>query len=217
MPASRLANAPIGVSQQQTEVRELPRPSRWDDVVAAAAKVFDRKGFGGSSLEDIAQEVGMLKGSLYNYISTKEDLLFAVVRPAAEELLAKARSLRDVDLPPSEKIRQLATTHVEIIDRQLPYVSVYVREIAGRGISAEWSAMDREYVGHVEAILTEGRDQGHFDTSTNPHVAALSLIGALNWLTRWYRPAEFGSPRDVAGQISDVFLAGMLVRGSGPR
>ncbi|HEY9563993.1 MAG TPA: helix-turn-helix domain-containing protein, partial [Nocardioides sp.] len=59
----------------------MPRPSRWDDVVSAAARVFSEKGFGGASLEDVANEVGMLKGSLYNYIKSKEDLLFAIVRP----------------------------------------------------------------------------------------------------------------------------------------
>lgn len=195
----------------------MPRPSRWDDVVAAAAIVFERKGFGGSSLEDIAQEVGMLKGSLYNYISTKEELLFAVVRPAADELLATARELRDLDLPPSEKIRKLANTHVEIIDRQPSYVSVYVREIAGRGISSEWSAMDREYVSHVEAIISDGQDQGYFGASIDPHVAALSLIGALNWLTRWYQPGQFRSHREISAQIADVFLSGVLVRGKSAR
>jgi AcrR family transcriptional regulator len=56
----------------------MPRPSRWNDVVDAAAKVFQEKGFAAASLEDIAVEVGMRKGSLYHYINSKEDLLFAV-------------------------------------------------------------------------------------------------------------------------------------------
>jgi AcrR family transcriptional regulator len=193
----------------------VPRPSRWDDVVEAAARVFSEKGFGGASLEDVANEVGMLKGSLYNYIDSKEDLLFAVVRPDAEELLASARELTQVDLPASEKLRQIAGIHVGIINRHLPYVSVYVQEIAGKNVSQEWSEMDREYIGFVERIFAEGVMTGSFDAALDPRIAARSLIGALNWMTRWYQPGEPAQARAVAGQIADVFLSGVLVRRQG--
>jgi AcrR family transcriptional regulator len=190
----------------------VPRPSRWNDVVAAAARVFSEKGFGGSSLEDVAAEVGMLKGSLYNYIETKEDLLFAVVRPDAEELLTHARELNRKDLPASEKLRQIALEHVMIIDRHLPYVSVYVQEIAGRGISKEWADMDREYMHLVEQVFVEGIDSGTFEASLDAKVAARSLIGALNWMTRWYEPGDPAQARAIAAQLSDVFLSGALAR-----
>ncbi len=193
----------------------MPRPSRWDDVVEAAARVFSDKGFGGASLEDVANEVGMLKGSLYNYIKSKEDLLFAVVRPDAEELLSRARELTRVDLPASEKLRQIAIIHVDIINRHLPYVSVYVQEIAGKNVSAEWTAMDREYIGLVEQIFADGIAAGAFDGSLDPRIAARSLIGAFNWMTRWYEPGEPAQARAVASQVADVFLSGVLVRRQG--
>ena len=194
----------------------MPRPSRWDDVVAAAARVFSEKGFGGASLEDVANEVGMLKGSLYNYIKSKEDLLFAVVRPDAEELLDHARELHDKDLPASEKLRQIALVHVEIIDRHLPYVSVYVQEIAGKGVSKEWTDMDREYMALVEQLFVEGvRDRRVRPRTLDTRVAARSLIGALNWMTRWYEPGDPAQARAIAAQISDVFLSGALARRKG--
>jgi AcrR family transcriptional regulator len=190
----------------------MPRPSRWDDVVAAAARVFSEKGFGGASLEDVANEVGMLKGSLYNYIKSKEDLLFAVVRPDAEELLTHARELHGKDLPASEKLRQIALVHVEIIDRHLEYVSVYVQEIAGKGISKEWTDMDREYMSLVEQVFVEGVESGDFDSALDTRVAARSLIGALNWMTRWYEPGDPAQARAIAMQLASVFLSGALTR-----
>lgn len=190
----------------------MPRPSRWDDVVEAAARVFSEKGFSGASLEDVASEVGMLKGSLYNYIDSKEDLLFAVVRPDAEELLSRARELTRLDLPASEKLRQVATIHVDIINRHLPYVSVYIQEIAGKSVSPEWTEMDRAYIGCVEQIFSEGVAASAFDAALDPHVAARALIGAFNWMTRWYQPGESAQARAVASQIADVFLSGVLVR-----
>ncbi|MBC9734306.1 TetR/AcrR family transcriptional regulator [Nocardioides marmotae] len=190
----------------------MPRPSRWDDVVAAAARVFSEKGFGGASLEDVATEVGMLKGSLYNYIRSKEDLLFAVVRPDAEELLGRARELAGADLPASEKLRQITAVHVGIIDRHLPYVSVYVQEIAGKGISPEWAEMDREYISLVEQIIRDGVAEGVFDGRVEPRIAARAMIGSLNWLTRWYEPGGPARASEVAGQLSDFFLPGLLAR-----
>lgn len=190
----------------------MPRPSRWDDVVAAAARVFSDKGFGGSSLEDVAAEVGMLKGSLYNYIRSKEDLLFAVVRPDAEQLLASARDLVPQDLPASEKLRMVATVHVEIIDRHLPYVHVYVQEVAGKGISAEWAQMDREYMSLVERLFEEGKEAGDFDDKVDVRVAARSFVGALNWMTRWYEPGGPEHARAMATQVADLFLGGLLRR-----
>ncbi|MCD9198939.1 hypothetical protein LT946_11735 [Aeromicrobium sp. zg-Y1379] len=154
----------------------------------------------------------MLKGSLYNYIKSKEDLLFAVVRPDAEELLTNARQLKVKDLPASEKLRQIVLVHVEIIDRHLPYVSVYVQEIAGRGISKEWADMDREYMHLVEQVFVEGAESGAFDRGLDAKMAARSLIGAMNWMTRWYEPGDPAQARAVAAQLSDVFLSGVLAR-----
>ncbi|MDT0201691.1 TetR/AcrR family transcriptional regulator [Nocardioides sp. AE5] len=190
----------------------MPRPSRWDDVVEAAARVFSEKGFRGASLEDVAAEVGMLKGSLYNYIKNKEDLLFAIIRPSAEALLESARSLKGSDLPAAEKVRQIAQIHFDIIDRQLPYVTVYVQEIAGKEVAPEWTAMDREYLGLVTGFMAEGIDQGDFADHLEPRLAAKALIGSLNWATRWYKPTSPAHARATATQIADIFLAGMFVR-----
>ena len=54
-------------------------PERWSEIVDAAGEVFDKKGYAAARIEDIAARVGLLKGSLYYYIDTKEDLLFAIV------------------------------------------------------------------------------------------------------------------------------------------
>jgi AcrR family transcriptional regulator len=80
----------------------VARPSRWTQIVDVAAELFREKGFVATSLEDIAREVGMYKGSLYHYIDSKEDLLFAVVREPAQQILDELRELAELDLPPAE-------------------------------------------------------------------------------------------------------------------
>ena len=190
----------------------MPRPSRWDDIVAAAAKVFGERGFAAASMEDIGNEVGMWKGSLYNYVSSKEELLEAVIRRPAGHILESVRELEHQDLPASEKLRAVARNHTAVLEETFDFAAVYLHEIAGRHLNAEWREMDREYVAAVERIITEGIADGSFAPSTNPRAATMSFIGALNWLTRWWTPTGTMSASDVADQIAGTLLSGLLTR-----
>jgi AcrR family transcriptional regulator len=176
--------------------------------MAAAARVFRQKGYHAATLEDVANEVGMLKGSLYNYIASKEDLLFSVVGPPAEHLLAQARELAGATAPAPEKIARLARIHVAVLAEDFVYAAVYVHEVAGLGRYPEWAAMDHEYVELVRSIMTRGVAEGSLrsdlDLRTTPHV----LIGSLNWLTRWWDPAGPVTPEEMADRISSLFLSG---------
>jgi len=191
----------------------VPRPSRWNDVVEAAAVVFRQRGYHATRLEDIAEELGMQKGSLYNYIDSKEELLLAVVTVPAAQLLESLSTLSESDLPASEKIRLVARSHARVVEDYLPYVAVYVQEIAGQDHSPEWRERDRAYVRQLSAIIDEGRQSGLFDSATVPVISSMALIGALNWMTRWYEPGGELSAEEISDRIASGFLAGMLVRG----
>ncbi len=186
----------------------MPRPSRWPEVMAAAAKVFRAKGYHAASLEDVADEVGMLKGSLYNYISSKEELLFSVVRPPAEQLLARTRELAASDIPTPEKVVALARVHAGVLAEHFVYASVYVHEVAGLGRYPEWAAMDHEYVELVRSVLADGVADGSLRTDLDIRTSGHVLIGSLNWLTRWWDPDGPESAVTVADRITGLFLDG---------
>lgn len=191
---------------------DMPRPSRWTEVVEAAAVIFKDQGYHGTRLEDIAESLGMQKGSLYNYISSKEELLLAVVTPPANRLLESLTELAGADLPASEKLRLVARGHARVLEEYFPYVAVYVHEIAGQGHS-EWREMDRTYVRLLSTIIEEGRDSGLFASTTTPIISAMALIGSLNWMTRWYEQGGSLSAEQIADQIASTFLTGLLARG----
>ena len=186
----------------------MPRPNRWADVIAAAGKVFREKGFDGATVEDVAAEVGMLKGSLYTYINSKEDLLFAVVRPPADRLLELVRTLSAQEGPAVDRIRELIRAHVQVLHDFDPYAAVYLHEIAGLGRFSEWSSMDREYVDLVTSLIEAGVQDRTLRELPAPRIAALALLGSINWMTRWYRNDGPLTPDDVADQLVDLFLQG---------
>jgi len=190
----------------------MPRPSRWNEIVDTAARLFQEKGFASTSLEDIATEVGVWKGSLYHYIDSKEDLLLAVVREPAEQILAQIREIKMIDLPAAEKIRRIARGHARTLDETFVYASVYLQEIAGRNRTGEWADMDREYVTTITEIMRAGIDAGDFSSHLDARVAGLSMVGAFNWMTHWYRPEGPQTAIEIADQICSILLEGMISR-----
>src|SRR5882757_9864220 len=142
--------------------REVARSSRWDGVVAAAAKVFRRHGFAKAQLVEIADELGMWKGSLYNYISTKEDLLTAVVEIPADRLITAAREIAESNDPPDVKLRGLVRCHVDVLVDIYDFAAVYLYEVAGRDLGPKWRKIDRQYTDLVEQVIVEGMALGRF-------------------------------------------------------
>ncbi|MSW63418.1 MAG: TetR family transcriptional regulator [Actinobacteria bacterium] len=190
----------------------MPRPSRWPEVMAAAAKVFRAKGYHAATLEDVADEVGMLKGSLYNYITSKEELLFAVVRPPAEQLLEQTRALVAAEGTAPGKVVAIARVHAGVLAEHFVYAAVYVHEIAGMGRYPEWAAMDHEYVELVRAVLAAGVAEGSLRADLDVRTAGHVLIGSLNWLTRWWDPDGPASAEEMADRVSATFLDGSRSR-----
>jgi AcrR family transcriptional regulator len=191
----------------------VPRPNRWDDILAASAIVFREKGYDAASLEEIAERVGMWKGSLYHYISSKHELLLAVVEPIADTLLDEVRLLStNTEMSASAKLLRLSEVHSEVIEHNFNYVAVYLQEIAGRNRSKEWDRRDHEYLELISAIIAEGVKAGEFAPDLDPSLASHAFLGGLNWMTRWYKPRRGSSPQALARTMTEIMLNGMVTR-----
>ena len=84
-------------------------------INSAAIRLFGAMGYNGTTMRDIAQEVGILAGSLYAHIDSKESLLAEIVQTGIEPYLAILRSLDGVALSPTEKLRAAIVTHVKVV------------------------------------------------------------------------------------------------------
>ncbi|BDE16329.1 MULTISPECIES: TetR/AcrR family transcriptional regulator [Mycobacterium] len=189
----------------------MARPNRWDDVVASAAKVFRQRGFAQATLEEIADNLGMLKGSLYNYISTKEDLLTAVIRIPTERIVRESGVIAESDQTSEQKVRALIALHIRVIIDIYDFAAVYLHEIAMSNLAEDWHERDREYIRLVEGVMAAAVADGTFRSTVHPHVAAMTMIGACNWLTKWWNPEGPIGGDDMIAQISDIVLGGLCV------
>jgi AcrR family transcriptional regulator len=182
-----------------------------DDIVSAAAKVFRTKGYHAATVRDIAEEVGILKGSLYHHFASKEELLYLVVKEPIAQMYHTISEIAAADVPAAERLRQAISAHLEAFDRHYPHLFVYLRE--RESVKRRFREMigfsPKEYERCWQQILREGIENGEFRPDLDIQVTSYGMLGMLNWSYKWYDPQGRLSVREVAEEFTSLALAGI--------
>jgi AcrR family transcriptional regulator len=183
---------------------------RWQEVLDAAAGLFEQKGFQATTLQDVASAVKILAPSLYYYIRTKEDLLFSVMRRAHEFGLALLEEPADLSGAGAETRmeafirRWMGGTYpppIRVVERDIRFLSAEHR----REVLAWRDEMD----DYVAGIVAQGIEEGVFDSSVDPGVAASTLFVVLNATRTWFREPGRISYLELTDWYAGLFLAGL--------
>lgn len=155
----------------------------------AAVKVIAKHGFEAASLRDIAKEVGIRAPSLYNYISSKEELLYELMKDPLTSMLSEYRALvKEID-DPAEKLRIFVRVHLNF--HMHSRLDVFIGNMELRSLSASHyrtiSNLREDYARALQAILEEGVKSGVFDVSEPPRVVSLIMLGMLSGVCNWYQ------------------------------
>ena len=188
------------------------RRNRDADVVAAAIKIFYSKGFSAATIQEVADEVGVLKGSLYHYISSKEDLLFRVLKESHEQAAVIMDEVAALQVTPMERLRAwLERMHLWYLNNN-ERASVYLNQqrfLTGQN-REEVRAQARHYEHFLRELLAEARGSGALRADLDLRLASYFLLGALNSLPGWYRPDGSYPPEKVAEMFTDMALRSLL-------
>jgi AcrR family transcriptional regulator len=185
--------------------RDGTRRNRTAEILPAAIKVFSEKGYAAASLQDLADEVGLLKGSLYHYIDSKEAVLFEILQGShaqAVEIMVQTDAL---DLEPEQRfasyVRSLTLWYLSNRERASLYFTEW-RYLTGdyRETVVE---QRREFLGYVRQILAEAQRRDRTRKDIDVQLAALFVMSAVNSVPIWFRP----SGRTTAEQIADEVAA----------
>jgi TetR/AcrR family transcriptional regulator, cholesterol catabolism regulator len=185
------------------------------EIARAAAHVFNKRGFRGTSLTAVAAELGMDRATLYYYIGNKQELFDAVVREVSEENVALAEQVRSGDGTPLEKLRILVTSLMVSYAHNYPLLYVYLRENLAHVESerSEWSthmrSLNRRYEEAIIAVVQEGIDNGSIRPLSSSRVIAFGIIGMTGWTNRWFVPDRSA---ETAEQIGEAY-AEMVISG----
>jgi AcrR family transcriptional regulator len=186
-------------------------PAREDQVRAAALRLFKEKGYHATSMRDIAEAVGINKGSLYSYIRSKEDLLIPVFEQAQGVLLREIEEITaDTEATPTVRLKRAIHAHVTAVAENLDVLTVYLSE--WRQLATESLATNRRQREHYAAmfhqILRDGIDAGEF-RPMDTRIVMLGMIGMCNYLFRWYRPDGRLTPDQVADELIEMVMRGV--------
>jgi AcrR family transcriptional regulator len=179
--------------------------SRRSELTRQAARLFAEKGYHGTSIGDLAEAMGVQKGSLYAHIDSKADLLWEVAREGAEAFHAALSEIPD-DLPATDRIRLALRAHLRVVAEQLDVATVFIREwryLDGQRRD-EFVAERRRYEERVRALFREGRELGGLRTDLDDATATLLALSAANWAYTWLRPDA------DTDELADRFYAFLL-------
>ena len=129
------------MTSRATATKTQPTP-REEEILAAAARIFREKGYHGASVRDIAESVGLLKGSLYHYIRSKEELLARLFEGALEDTIQELEKIAARDAAPPVRLREMVKAYVGAVTENLDAVSLYLRE---------WRALPAPQLARVRA------------------------------------------------------------------
>jgi len=181
--------------------------TRRDDLTREAARLFAERGFHGTSMDALAQALGVQKGSLYSLTGSKQELLFATMREGATAFHAALDEVGD-DAPAVERIRLALRGHLRVVAEQIDVATVFTRE--WRYLEGDYrdEILDerRRYEERWRALFREGVESGGLRTDLDTGAAALLVLSAANWAYTWLTPG-----RDTE-QLADRFTA-ILVDG----
>ena len=188
-----------------------PLLTRRAEICRTAAQIFRERGYDATSVSDIARALGITKAGLYHYFESKEALLFEITAygldRVRDDVIAPVRAMRD----PEERLRELVVRHACIATHGRGAVAQLVDEVralpaANRKVLEERM---RLYFDLVRDTLKELRALGRL-RNVDPTVATFGLIGTILWLPRWFRQNGRLTQEQVAHQIADIALGGLL-------
>lgn len=185
------------------------------DIVAAAIHLFHAKGYHATSMQDIADAVGLQKGSLYHYISGKEELLTAILMEAIARYNDKLAEIRALDLPVRERLELVMRHHLLGIADNLPMLTIFLREsyALGREHQELISRESARYNAMFEELYLEAVAAGAM-RPLDPKVVSRTVLGACNWFYRWYRPDGASGIEELVDSMLDILMGGITAGSS---
>lgn len=187
--------------------RTNDRRNRESEVLDAAIQVFYAKGYSAASVQDVADKVGVLKGSLYHYMSSKEDLLFRICAGSHAQAVAIMDDIDGRGLPPRQRLEAFLNEIVHWYLGNVERCSLYFNEwryLTGDN-AAEVRKHRRVFSDYVRSALADAADE--LRPGVDDHLATFYILGAINHIPVWYRKTGPYSAARVATEFVAMSIA----------
>jgi TetR/AcrR family transcriptional regulator, cholesterol catabolism regulator len=197
-----------------TNTMQSPRRNRDEEILTAAIQVFSEKGYAAASLQDVADAVGLPKGSLYHYISSKESLLYRIFQESHEEASALMAAIDALGLAPDAKLREFVRQLTLFYEQHRERASLYFSEWRHLTGDDRETVMKqrREFELYMRTMVSEAHERGLTNPDLDVKLATRYILTAVNGVILWYRPEGPLPGDDIADQIAELACSSVLRR-----
>ncbi len=195
------------------------RDNKYQKILSAAAELISEKGFGETSLQQIADKVGIHKTTLFHYVKSKDELLLLVLEKTDDDFksrMLQPESLRNLE--PEEQLRLAMRCHLDLLWRNshILMVSPEQLKMLRRVRITQYIEKRKVYEKSFRAIIRQLKKKGYFD-KLEIKIVALGILGMLNGVKRWYRPNERFTLDDIADMFHSLILGKRDLRNDTPK
>lgn len=188
------------------------KKARQNEIYATAAELFANKGYHATRIQDIANQLGMRKGSLYYYFATKEELLARVTEGRIEEMLAAMEAIIATNHTPTQKLTLAIDEHLRLYKKHANIFAIFTQENLAE-ISVETAkvvrTVSKKYQSLWKAILQEGIERGEFQEGLDLEITMQAILGMCNHTLIWYKSEGRLEIREIARLFAQLIISGI--------
>lgn len=185
-----------------------------DRIKQAAIRLFSERGYPVIGMRDLSEAVGILPGSLYSHIKSKENLLLDIVTSGVQNFTEEIAPIVEGDGPADQRLREAIRAHMRVLAVTLDQTRVTFHQwhYLTNGNLERMIAVRRDYEDLFSRLVAEGIEDGTLLGTSRPKVATLSIIGVLGSATEWFSPTGSASADEIGDAMADVVILGLGTR-----
>ncbi|ATY10105.1 TetR/AcrR family transcriptional regulator [Amycolatopsis sp. VS8301801F10] len=180
-----------------------------ESLLQVAVKLFNDRGYDGTSMEDLSRKLGITKSAIYHHVPSKEELLRLAVDRALDGLFEVAESTEALDGRAIDRLEHLVRGSVLVLADRLPFVTLLLRVRGNTKAERAALARRREFDHLVTDLVKQAEAEGDVRPDIDPAIAARLLFGTVNSLIEWYRPRRGASPEELADAVCKMAFDGL--------
>jgi AcrR family transcriptional regulator len=196
-----------GLTMDHRAMREEILAYKRERILEEAVKLFYERGFTGTTLDDIAAELGVTKPFIYTHFRSKTDLLAALCKPTIELSLEAVAGAAKLPGSPTARLHRAIADFTEVVLSRQANIAIYFREEKNLAPDAlaEINALRKRFDRVLSNLLSEGVAGGEFDIG-DVNLAALAIGGMISWAYTWHRPEGRLALEDMCQRMADLAL-----------
>jgi AcrR family transcriptional regulator len=180
-----------------------------ESLLQVAVKLFNERGYDGTSMEDLSRKLGITKSAIYHHVPSKEELLRLAMDRALDGLFEVAREVERTPGPAIDRLERLVRGSVAVLVDRLPFVTLLLRIRGNTAVERRALARRREFDRLVSDLVELAEAEGDVRPDVDPAVTSRLLFGMVNSLIEWYRPGRGSDTTELADAVCKIAFDGL--------